>query len=152
MASLTQWAWVWVNFRSWWWTRRPGMVHAVHGVAKSWTRLSDCTELNWTEWSSGFPYFFQFMSEFCNKMFMIWATVSLYSDKILNSDQFWKYLAKGSELICMCVLFSRQEYWSGLPTPSPGDRPNAGITPTSPIASWFYTLWVIREAEEYWKG
>ena len=22
---------------------------AVHGVAKSWTRLSDCTELNWTE-------------------------------------------------------------------------------------------------------
>ena len=23
---------------------------AVHGVAKSWTRLSDWTELNWTEW------------------------------------------------------------------------------------------------------
>ena len=22
---------------------------AVHGVAKSWTRLSDCTELNWTD-------------------------------------------------------------------------------------------------------
>ena len=22
---------------------------AIHGVAKSWTRLSDCTELNWTE-------------------------------------------------------------------------------------------------------
>ena len=24
-----------------------------HGVAKSWTRLSDWTELNWTPWSSG---------------------------------------------------------------------------------------------------
>ena len=34
------------------------------------------TELNWTEWSSGFPYFLQFKSEFGNKEFMIWATVS----------------------------------------------------------------------------
>ena len=28
--------------------------------------------------------------------------------------------------------FSRQEYWSGLPFPSPGDIPNAGIEPGSP--------------------
>ena len=28
--------------------------------------------------------------------------------------------------------FSRQEYWSGLPFPSPGDLPNAGIEPGSP--------------------
>ena len=27
--------------------------------------------------------------------------------------------------------FSRPEYWSGLPFPSPGDRPNAGIEPKS---------------------
>ena len=27
--------------------------------------------------------------------------------------------------------FSRQEYWSGLPFPSPGDRPNPGIVPES---------------------
>ena len=26
MASLTQWAWVSVNSRSWWWTGRPGML------------------------------------------------------------------------------------------------------------------------------
>ena len=26
----------------------------------------------------------------------------------------------------------RQEYWSGLPFPSPGDLPNSGIEPTSP--------------------
>ena len=31
--------------------------------------------------------------------------------------------------------FSRQEYWSGLPFPSPGDLPNLGIEPWSP------TLW-----------
>ena len=28
--------------------------------------------------------------------------------------------------------FSRQEYWSGLPFPSPGDLPNPGIDPRSP--------------------
>ena len=28
--------------------------------------------------------------------------------------------------------FPRQEYWSGLPFPSPGDFPNPGIKPRSP--------------------
>ena len=28
--------------------------------------------------------------------------------------------------------FSRQEYWNGLPFPSSGDLPNAGIEPQSP--------------------
>ena len=26
MASLTWWTWVWVNSRSWWWTRKPGVL------------------------------------------------------------------------------------------------------------------------------
>ena len=29
--------------------------------------------------------------------------------------------------------FSRQEYWTGLPFPSPGDLPNPGIKPGSPV-------------------
>ena len=28
--------------------------------------------------------------------------------------------------------FSRQEYWSGLPFPSPGDLPDLGLEPRSP--------------------
>ena len=28
--------------------------------------------------------------------------------------------------------FPKQEYWSGLPFPSPGDLPNPGIEPRSP--------------------
>ena len=38
---------------------------------------------------------------------------------------------------CQAVLsmaFSRQEYWSGLPFPPPGDLPNPGIQPTSPAS------------------
>ena len=31
--------------------------------------------------------------------------------------------------VSLCLGFSRQEYWSGLPFPSPGDLPNPGIEP-----------------------
>ena len=31
--------------------------------------------------------------------------------------------------------FPKQEYWSGLPFPPPGDLPNPGIKPTSPVSS-----------------
>ena len=30
--------------------------------------------------------------------------------------------------------FSRQEYWSGFPFPPPGDLPDPGIEPVSPVA------------------
>jgi len=41
--------------------------------------------------------------------------------------------------------FSRQEYWSGLPLPPPGDLPNPGIKPMSPASpasagGFFYQL------------
>ena len=36
--------------------------------------------------------------------------------------------------------FSRQEYWSGLPFPSPGDLPDPGIEPASPaLIGGFFT-------------
>ena len=45
MASLTRWMRVWVNSGSWWWTGSPGVLRAIHGVAKSRTQLSNWTEL-----------------------------------------------------------------------------------------------------------
>ena len=33
---------------------------------------------------------------------------------------------------CSQMEFSRQEYWSGLPFPSPGNLPDLGIEPGSP--------------------
>ena len=44
----------------------------------------------------------------------------------LHSHDLW--LAKAP----LSVVFSRQEYWSGLPVLSPGDLPNPGIEPESP--------------------
>ena len=37
------------RLQSWWWTGKPGVLHAVHGITKSQTRLSNRSELNWTE-------------------------------------------------------------------------------------------------------
>ena len=50
IASLTQWAWVWVNSGSLWWTGRPGVLWFMGSqrVRNYWA-----TELNWTE---GFRY------------------------------------------------------------------------------------------------
>ena len=44
MASPMQWTWVWVDSRSWWWTRRPGMLQFMGSqrVGDDWA-----TELNW---------------------------------------------------------------------------------------------------------
>ena len=33
---------------------------------------------------------------------------------------------------CLSMGFSRQEYWSGLPSPSPGDLPDRGFEPRFP--------------------
>ena len=53
----------------------------------------------------------------------------------------------------LSVEFSRQEYWSGLPFPFPGDLPNPEVEPRSPalqevscIVGRFFTTWVIKEA------
>ena len=46
MVSLTEWTWVWVSSRSWWWTGRPGVLQSMGSqrVRHVWA-----TELNWTE-------------------------------------------------------------------------------------------------------
>ena len=55
MASSTQWRWVWVNSRSWWWTGRPGMLWSMglQRVGHDWA-----TELNFIFLIFIFKYFF----------------------------------------------------------------------------------------------
>ena len=47
--------------------------------------------------------------------------------------------------------FSRQEYWSGLPCPPPGDLPDPGIEPVSllspALAGGFFTISATWEAQ-----
>ena len=81
----------------------PGKLHgqrslegwtAVHGVTKSWTRLSSESES---------------------------VSCSVVSDSETVACQ-----------APLSLRFSRQEYWSGLPFPSPGDLPDPETEPMSP--------------------
>ena len=53
------------------------------------------------------------------------------------------YFATPQTVACqdaLTVEFSRQEYWSGLLFPSPGDLPDPGIEPVSPpLAGGLFT-------------
>ena len=46
MASPTQWTWVWVDSRGWWWTGRPGVLRFM-GSQRVWHDWE--TELNGTD-------------------------------------------------------------------------------------------------------
>ena len=68
----------------------------------------------------------------------------------VTSDSLWPHGLQLTRLLCPWG-FSRQEYWSGLPNPPPGDVPNPGMKPKSPrTAGRFFTIWATSEAHEYW--
>ena len=48
--------------------------------------------------------------------------------------QLFATLCTVARQVPLSVGFSRQEYWSGLPCPPPGDLPDSGVDPTSPVA------------------
>ena len=51
------------------------------------------------------------------------------------SDSLQPYGLQPARLLCPWG-FSRQEYWSGLPFPSPGDLPSPGLNPGLPHCRW----------------
>ena len=54
--------------------------------------------------------------------------VALLSPTLCNPMDWWTTAHQAS----LSMGFSRQDYWKGLPFPSPGDLPNPGIEPGSP--------------------
>ena len=46
VPSPTQWTWVWVSSRSWWWTGKPGVLQSM-GLQRGGHNWAN--ELNWTE-------------------------------------------------------------------------------------------------------
>ena len=66
------------------------------------------------------------------------AVLLLFSGQVV-SDSFatpWSV----AHQVPLSMGFLRQEYWSGLPFPSPGGLPDLGIEPTSPaLAGGFFT-------------
>ena len=67
----------------------------------------------------------------------VWSLI----EELRSYTSKWKWLSSVGLFVtpwtvaCQASLskeFSRQELWSGLPFPSPGDLPNSGIEPRSP--------------------
>ena len=56
----------------------------------------------------------------------------LYKVKSLNCVRLFATPWTVAYQALLSMGFSSQEYWSGLPFPSPGDLPNPGIEPGSP--------------------
>ena len=75
---------------------------AIHGVAKSRTRLSD-----WSDW----------MNEWLE------SEITQSCPTLCDSVTPWTVAYQAPQ----STEFSRQEYWRGLPFPSPGDLPDPGI-------------------------
>ena len=64
--------------------------------------------------------------------------------KVFLLHSAWCLVAQAYLTLCnLCTVacqaflsmgFFRQKYWSGLPFPAPGDLPDPGIEPTSPVS------------------
>ena len=115
MASPTQWTLVWADSRRWWRTGKPSVLQSM--------RLQrvrhDCA----TE-----------QQHICVIQMDVVVVKSLSHVQIFVTP--WTV----AHQFPLSMGFPRQEYWSVLPFPSPGDLPNPGIRPTSPaLADRFFT-------------
>ena len=89
---------------------REAWRFAVHGVTKSWARLSKWTELINTTETPGRKQLVIIIHTWVLNCICLFVTPWIVAQQAPLS-----------------MGFSRQEYWSGLPFPSPDDLPNLGI-------------------------
>ena len=104
------------------------------------TKLCPTLETPWTvacqaplpvgffSWNTGMGYHFLLQGIFL---------MQESNPRLLHFRQILYQLSyEGSPWTIQSVAFSRPEYWSGQPFPSPGDLPNPRIEPRSPALQW----------------
>ena len=127
------------------------------------------TELNWTEFTlihgpkipGSYAILFFTASDFTSitchihnwVLFSPWLHVFILSELFLHSSPvaYWAPADLGSSSFsvisfCLFILFmgfSRQEYWSGLPFPSPVDHVLSELSTWPVHLGWPYTAWLI---------
>ena len=81
------------------------------------------------------------------KLLLHWYTLFALKVKVMSLSRVPLFATPWTvaHQVPLSMGFSRQEYWSGLPFPSPGDLPDPGIEPRSPAGRHF-NLWATREA------
>ena len=77
------------------------------------------------------------------KMLCVCVCVHIQSCLTLRPHGLWSTMVHYNPQALLSMEFSRQEYWSGLPFPPPGNLPDPGIKPTSlaspALAGRFFT-------------
>ena len=149
MASPTWWTWVWALSGSWWRTGKPGVLQSMgsQGVGHDWA-----TELNLSHryfilfllhiisacifYVHLYAFLFKFPQQSCVCV-CVCVCAHLLSH-VFVSDSLWT-CEPWNHKTPLSIGFFRQEYWSGLPSPPPGDLPDPGSKPTSDLAGGFFT-------------
>ena len=76
----------------------------------------------------------------------IYSTLYMLSCSVVSSS-LWPHGLYVAHQAPVSMGFSRQEYWSGLPLPAPGNLPDPGIKPVSPVflalAGRFFTTIIL---------
>ena len=125
----------------------------------------DCSPWNFPDKSTGAGCHFLLQGIFltqgsnpdllhCRQRLYLWATNqqtnATHSATACQSGNIYRSVLSNSAIpwtVARQVPLSRQEYWSGLQCPSPGDLPDPGIEPGSLrlLADSFLTIWATRE-------
>ena len=120
--------WDWVDSGSWGWTGRPGVLRFMGSqrVGHDWA-----TELNWLNWTL-IPVLVTILLHVTNKHWIEtnWSKIKFL--KFIGKMLLLLLLLSCFSRVQLCAIplmeanqappslgFSRQEYWSGLPFPSP---------------------------------
>ena len=83
-----------------------------------------------------YHFFLKYLVEFTRSgHFLFWKVINYYSISLVKSLSRVRLFVTPWTVAYQApqsMEFSRQEYWSGLPFPSPGDLPDPGIEPGPP--------------------
>ena len=109
----------------------------LRSLSSKTPRQSRC----WSFFFNALSYvlFYPFICLFIHQLFIKSPLNASYKVEEFSSVQFSCSVVSDSATtwtvahqVPLSMEFSRQEYWSGLPFPFPGDLPNPGIEPWSP--------------------
>ena len=95
-ATPTQWTWVWVSFRNWWWTGKPGVLQSMK--LQSWTWPS-----NWTKLKEELKRLSMKVKEESEKVVL---KLNIQKTKILASSPItsWQIDGETMETVTLCFL------------------------------------------------
>ena len=108
-----------------WAHKPPAMARPIPGGVSVFTLCLQCTR-RYSDWIT--VHIIPYYSDICKNIFKV-CMLSHFSC-------IWPFATSWTitHQALLSMGFSRQEYWSGLPFSPPGNLPNPGIQPLSPVA------------------